>query len=111
MWRPSPRHSKKVIFRNITFDNDNTDEYGSPTKTYVDVEKVVEVYPYSDVVKREAIGITNEEVYTVIVDSIKLNAHDEVIMDDMVYKIKTISKYEPLQLVIVNAGKKDEVNG
>ena len=107
MWRANPKHSKRIVIRRFTFDEDDVDEYGRPTATQTDVCKVVEIYPYSDVMKRELVGITSENSYAVIMDRISLKADDVVVMDGEIYRIHSISPYEPMQLIISSKGEAD----
>lgn len=104
MWRVNPKHSKAITFRKITFDDEHFDEYNHPVQFHEDVVKVVELYPYSDAIKREAIGITSEKAYMLISAPFELSAQDQFIIDSEVYRIASISEYEPMQLVIVGTG-------
>ncbi|WP_195984072.1 head-tail adaptor protein [Clostridium sp. D33t1_170424_F3] len=113
MWRPNPRNSRKIILRRNVQDTDKKDEFGHPVCTTQDTKVTAEVYPYSDPVKRQAIGITTEQAYTVLMRGLAPQPDDEVIISGKVYRIAAISDYidtacEPVKIIAADTGRSAE---
>lgn len=110
MWRPNPRNSRKIILRRNIQDTDKKDEFGHPVCTPQDTEITAEIYPYSDPVKRQAIGLTTERAYTVIMQGPVPEADDEVLISERVYRIAAMSNYadtacEPVKIIVADTGR------
>lgn len=108
MWRANPKYSKAVIFRKITFDDDIKDDYGHPLELREDLPKIAELYPYSDAIKRQTIGITDEKAYQLITTPFEVSAQDQFIIEGGKYRIVSISQYEPMQFVIADMREVDK---
>lgn len=67
---------------------------------------MAEVYPYSDPIKRQAIGITSEEAYTVIFSGPAPASDAQILMGGVIFRIVSIAPYEPLQAIIASTGKR-----
>lgn len=105
MWRPNPRNSQEITFRKITFDDEHSDEYNHPVQSHEDVKRTVELYPYSDAIKRQAMGIESELAYLIVTCELSISPQDVFIIDKVIFKIKSIAEHDPMQLIVESTGE------
>lgn len=109
MWRPCRKISRKVTIRQYLSGEGQKDDFGHPIRPHKDTDVIAEIYPYSDPVKRQAIGLTSEKAYTVIFLG-TVEEDNEIILDNKVCQIVSDADYVaakdgPLQLVVKDTGR------
>lgn len=92
MWRLSPTASREITLLRVE------------NRKAVKIPITAEVYPYANPVSRQAIGITNEEAYSVLYSGAAPLADDVILMGESVYSLRSIAPYSPVQLVIADTG-------
>ena len=109
MWRPCQKISRKITIRQYLQGEGQKDDFGHPIQLHKDTDVIAEVYPYSDPIKRQAIGLTSEKAYTVIFLG-TVEDDNEIILDNEIYQIVSgadyvVAKDGPLQIVVKDTGR------
>ena len=105
MWRPNPRYSRAVTLLCLTPDGDSCDSYGNPKMDVAEVKVDAEVYPCVNPVTRQALGITTERAFTVVIKGPEPNVESVIDMDNRIYRLKSVAGYDPVQLIVVDTGQ------